>query len=472
MPCASSSNNNSTAPSGSLDSPALLLRRVVIVYERAGHGHLTAAEMLRSILQAEPGVEVLLKDGADLERGSGVTGDNLLVTLWNALIQRGCFKLADLIINHWFRLALFPLLSVSAAPQRVIARLKDLQPDAVVSTADAFSRTLGDAANELGVPFTVLPIEFSLFADVMHPDAEYLVYFNETARAIRRFDLTTPHFRFRIQDLAPFQAKTRFLLKWFRIYGLARTEPLLFQSAGGTAPELNSLPCHVIGPLRAPQDHCPAAEPADGQRLQILVASGSLGGRFVKRVVETLLAMPDLNADVIALCGRDEALARELQSHLPVSRNVSLECVGFVSDMPARLRRAGLLIARPSASLFLEAILAGLPLLIPAKATKNDTGTVDLTRAWRIGETYDDDAEIPTTLRRMLPRLAAYRAKLADVRARYAEPRLSIEARVRAVVWRQHKNKISPEQFNAMRKPILHLAPSVRNVAAGKPSLL
>ncbi len=55
----------------------------------------------------------------------------------------------------------------------------------------------------------------------------------------------------------------------------------------------------------------------------------------------------DLNAHVIALCGRD--------------------------DMPARLRRASVLVARPSASLFLESILAGVPLLIPAKATKNDS---------------------------------------------------------------------------------------------------
>jgi len=61
--------------------------------------------------------------------------------------------------------------------------------------------------------------------------------------------------------------------------------------------------------------------------------------------------------------------------------------------MPARLRPARL-VARPSASLFLESILAGVPLLIPAKATKNDSGTVDLIRAWRIGETYDSDDEV------------------------------------------------------------------------------
>jgi hypothetical protein len=104
--------------------------------------------------------------------------------------------------------------------------------------------------------------------------------------------------------------------------------------------------------------------------------------------------------------------------------------------MPARLRRASVLVARPSASLFLESILAGVPLLIPARATKNDSGTVDLTRAWRIGETYDHDDEIPATLARMLPNLGEYRARLKDVRARYPESREDVAARIRSVVWR------------------------------------
>lgn len=411
------------------------MRRAVIVYERAGQGHLAAAEVLRSILQAEPDVEVVLTDGEELERDGG--GENPLIALWNFLITRGWFRLADLILNHWFRVAIFPLLSVSATFPRVKSRLKAMRPDAVMSTADAFSRALGDAANEIGIPFTVLPIEFSIFADVMHPDASYLVYFEETARAIRRFDLTTPHFRLVIRDDATAREKLAYLFQWFTTYGVRRTEPLLFQGAGGVAPQANTLPCHVVGPLRDIADDAPAAEPGPNERPQILVASGSLGGRFVSLVVRALLAMPDLDADVTALCGRDESLVAELQALTPASAGVRLECCGYVNDMPARLRRTSVLVARPSASLFLEAILAGVPLLIPARATKNDSGTVDLTRAWRIGETYDHDDDIPATLTRMLPNLGEYRARLKDVRARYPEPRESVAARIRAVVWRR-----------------------------------
>ncbi len=420
-------------------SPTDRSRRVVIVYERAGQGHLAAAEVLREILEADPTVEVVLKDGAELEGDRA--GENPLVALWNWLIRRGWFRLADLILNHWFRVAIFPLLSVSSALPRAKSRLKAMRPDAIISTADAFNRALGDAANEIGVPFTVLPIEFCIFADMMHPDAEYLIYFEETARAIRRFDLTTPHFRYVMRDNATVREKIIYLVSWFQAYGVRRTEPLLFQAAGGNGPESNTLSCHVLGPLRDASHHAPVAERAWDQRPVIIVASGSLGGRFVSQAVGKLLAMPHLNADVIAICGRDRSLIDNLQALKPASETIALECCEYVDDMPARLRRASVLVARPSASLFLEAILAGVPVLIPAQATKNDSGTVDLTRSWRIGETYDGDDEIPATLTRMLSNLGEYRARLKDVRMRYTEPRANVEARVRSVVWRAHPSR-------------------------------
>ena len=408
-------------------------RRAVVVYENAGQGHRAAADVLRAILEADPAVEVVLLDGDRLERDR--PGSNPFVALWNALIRRGYFRLADLLINHWFRLAIFPVLAITAAG-KVKTRVKAMHPDAVVSTADVFSRPLGDAARELGVPFTVLPIEFSIFADLLHPEAHYLCYFEETARAIRRFDLTTPHFRMAIDETATLGDRLRFLAEWFGTYGVRRTEPLLFQAAGNTAPGTNTLACHVIGPLREPEDHAPAGGPPAGQRPQILVASGSLGGRFVSAAVRTLMAMPGVEADVVAICGRDDATVEALRRLPPAAGGVRLECCGYVSDLPARLRRASVLLARPSASLFLEAILAGVPLLIPARATKNDSGTVDLTRLWNIGETYDHERDIPSKLAGMLPHLADYRARLSEVRSRFPEARDRVAARIRSIVWR------------------------------------
>jgi len=411
-------------------------RRAVIVYESAGQAHRAAAEALRSILEVNDDVEVVLQDGEGLE--SETPGGNPFVKLWNFLIQRGWFRAADLIINHWFRLFIFPIFVVTVAP-KVKARLKALRPDAVLSTADVYSRPLGDAAGELGIPFTVMPVEFSIFADLLHPDAHCLCYFHETARAIRRFDLNTPHFRFAVEDHASLGRRLGFLTQWFRVYGLLRIEPLLFQAAGDNAPGTNRLACHVIGPLREPAHHAPPGEPAANKPPQILVVSGSLGGRYVFDVVHVLLAMPNLKADVVAICGRDDATLAELKALQHSEGGVRLECCGYVDDMPDRLRRASVLIARPSAYLFLETILAGLPLLIPARATKNDSGTVDLTRAWRIGETYEQNTEIPEKLVSMLSRLEEYRARLRDLRSRYPESYDGIGMRIREVVWRSVK---------------------------------
>jgi hypothetical protein len=409
-------------------------RRVVIVYERAGQGHRAAADLLRAILEADADVEVVLQDGEGLE--SDRPGEHPFVALWNTLIRRGWFRLVDVIFNHWFRLAIFPLLVVTAG-SRVKDRLKSLGPDAVVSTADVPNRALGDAANELGVPFTVLPTEFSIFADVLHPDAHYLCYFEEMARAIRRFDLTTPHFRIAIADRASLRDRLKYLVEWVTTYGVRTTEPLLFQAAGNPAPGTNALPCHVIGPLRQPQDYAPPVEPSPDQRPQILIASGSLGGRFVSGATRRLMAMSDLRADVVAICGRDRATLESLRALQADAGGVRLECCGYVDDMPARLRRASLVVARPSAGVFLEALLAGVPMLMPSRATKNDTGTIDLMRLWKVGETYDAEREIPARVRSMLPRLAEYRARLQGVRAQVSEPRDRVDARIRSIVWRR-----------------------------------
>jgi hypothetical protein len=408
-------------------------RRVVIVYERAGQGHRAAADVLRSVLEADADVEVVLQDGAELE--SDRPGDNPFIALWNTLVRRGWFRLADLLLNHWFRLVVFPVLMVTAA-SRVKDRLKALRPDAVVTTADVFSRPLGDVANELGVPFTVLPTEFSIFADLLHPDAHYLCYFEEMAQALRRFDLTTPHFRIAIDDRAPLRARLKYLAQWVTTYGVRRTEPLLFQAVGDPAPGLNSLHCHVIGPLRKPEDHAPPIEPSSERRPQILVVSGSLGGRFVAAATRALMAMPDLDADVVAICGRDHATLQRLRTFTASAGGVRVECHGYVDDMPARLRRASLVLTRPSAGVFLEAVLAGVPLLMPAPAMRNDSGTIDLVRLWKVGETYGAAREIPARVRSMLPRLAEYRARLRDVRERVLQPRERREALVRSVVWR------------------------------------
>ncbi len=407
-------------------------RRVVVVYERAGQGHRAAAEVLAEILGDEAGVQVVLVDATELEGGSEADAPNPFVRLWNLAIRRGWFGLADLTINHVFRVGVFPFMVVFLGP-RVRDRAMALAPDAIVSTADVYSRALGDAAIRLGVPFTVVPTETSVFADLLHPGAEYLCTFADVAEAIGRFDTSTPYFRTAVDELRGVRASARYLARWFRTYGIRRASPLLYQSAGGPGPRRNHMPCHVIGPLRRAADHAPPGTPPD--RTRVLVASGSLGGRFVTGWVDQLLGS-GLRGTVTALCGRDGRSRAALMAR-SAPPGLELDVRGYADDLPSLLRSASVLVARPSANLLIEAILAGLPVLIPSRCTLNDAGSATLVRRWGIGEVYDRDADRLPLLMRMLGDLAPYRARLEELLGAFPRDRDGVAEQVRRVVWRR-----------------------------------
>lgn len=414
-------------------------RRVLVVHSRAGRGHLATAEILAGILVGDPAVDVRLMAGEDLElpdpEDPGPIGEHRMVALWNLLIRRGWLRLADVLFNHLLRIVLFPFLLLGAG-HGIRRRVAEMRPDAIVSTADMYSRPLGDAARDLGVPFTVMPCEFSVFADALHPDAEYLCRFEETCSAIGRFDLDTPYFGTRLDTLDGFASGLRFLGAWFRTYGLRRLEPLLYQPAGGSGPRRNNLRCHVVGPLGPPASTGPPGPTASPDLPSIIVASGSIGGHHVTSSVDALIAEPALHARITALCGHSEAAVATLRSRSGIPGRIELEVEGFLDDLHGRLHRASLLVARPTAAFFVDAILADLPVLVPARATRNDMGTIDLVRRWGVGETYARDDDMATMAVRMLTRLDYYRSNLRRLRSRYPEPREIVAERVRGIVWR------------------------------------
>jgi UDP-N-acetylglucosamine:LPS N-acetylglucosamine transferase len=220
--------------------------------------------------------------------------------------------------------------------------------------------------------------------------------------------------------------------------------PSLFQSADDPTPGTNAIPCHTLGLFRRRADHAPVAVRGGPRPRHILVVSGSLGGRFVLNAVRTLVAAPSLDVRVIAVCGRDAAgleALRALQAWVGPER---LECLGYVDDLARRMREADVLLARPSANVFLEAVLAGLPMVVPSRTTLNDMGAVALVRRWGIGETYARHRDMVATLRGLLENLDAYRARVLDARSRRAASPEQAAARIRDVVWRRGAALKSP----------------------------
>lgn len=410
------------------------------MYSAAGSGHLRLAEAIGA---ADPDAEILLVEAGALERDGGPA--NPLNRLWDTMIRRGWFRAADLLINRALRTYLFPL-AVVTMTQTVIANTIRYAPDAIVTTADGYSLALGEAAAALGVPFTVAQSEHTVFADMLHPVAHYLCPSREVAQAIGRFDLAAPAFA------DPTAGSARFLLNWWREYGTRRVEGALVHSAGGRGPVRNRLPVTVIGPLLQPDYHAPPGTggPEPLQQPRLLVVSGSLGGRFVADTVRALVSGGRPGWTVIAVCGTDARLRDELGS-LAVQRSgtaPTLQVHGYVHDMPRLMREVDLLIARPSASVFNGAVLAGLPMLLPARATLNDLGAVELATRWGVGQSFQRITDLPDLVDGMLPRLPEYRRCAERIRARYPADLATLQGQVRQVVWRRTRSAPVADPLN------------------------
>lgn len=111
----------------------------------------------------------------------------------------------------------------------------------------------------------------------------------------------------------------------------------------------------------------PFSPPNPGERLQILVTGGSQGAQILGDAVPAAICrLPeDLRARIHV---EQQARPEQLDSvvHAYKSVGIDAEVASFFSDMPDRLNRAHLLIARAGASTLAEMTAVGLPgILIP-----------------------------------------------------------------------------------------------------------
>ncbi len=117
----------------------------------------------------------------------------------------------------------------------------------------------------------------------------------------------------------------------------------------------------------------PYAAPGDG-RINLLVIGGSQGARILSAVVPAALARldPDLRRRVSVMQqARPEDLAELRRAH--AANGVAAETAAFFDDVPARLARAHLVIARAGASTVAELTTIGRPaILVPYRYAADD----------------------------------------------------------------------------------------------------
>lgn len=154
---------------------------------------------------------------------------------------------------------------------------------------------------------------------------------------------------------------------------------------------------HVTGiPVDARFAALPSKEEArtrlglDHGRPLALVTGGGFGVGPMRRIVEQLVRDPALEAarlQVAVVCGRNGSLVRALEALAAGSRarlpretstggQVSLRVFGFTEEMPALMASSDVLIAKPGGLTVVEALAAGLPMIlygaIPGQEAHNE----------------------------------------------------------------------------------------------------
>ncbi len=100
----------------------------------------------------------------------------------------------------------------------------------------------------------------------------------------------------------------------------------------------------------------------DGAAFTVAIVMGGYGSPSIRHVVEQLEALEG-PCQVVACCGHNDRLCRELQALAVRSRNRVVP-LGFTTEIPTIMRASDVLITKPGATTLMEALTLGVPLVL------------------------------------------------------------------------------------------------------------
>lgn len=306
---------------------------VVIVYTDAGGGHRASAQALRSVLEADgryratlvnPYQEVL----AHLDPFTRLTGRNVEAT-YNELVLGG--GRTGLFCRGFFALSFIAVAFLRRAGRREFARLwAATRPDLVISVLPVLNPAMIDAIKTYRggtVPFAIMMTDWAEISPfVWFPKGCDYAAISGTEEGVARLRAKR-HPEERIFPTGGLLIRRQFLEPLPEDIGAARVELGL-----------------------------------EADRPTLVMSYGGHGGpRMVELADALALAASDAQLQVIFLCGRNETLARRLQSaHLPFPHLV----LGYRDDIHRYLALADLFVGKAGPQSISEALALGLPLLI------------------------------------------------------------------------------------------------------------
>jgi UDP-N-acetylglucosamine:LPS N-acetylglucosamine transferase len=389
-------------------------KKVLIIYEKMGMGHLRMANILEESLE-DKDIEIIKYAGSEL---IGDTSINTVVSLWNFFIKKNFIKTVDILLNFIFRIFIMPFVEVGNT-QKFYNRLEEIKPDIIVSTADGFNKVLGTYAKENGIPFYIFITEISLFIDLVNPYATHICYFDETGEAIRNYNFNHTYFSYDLNKTTTMFEKAAYVLHYYKDFVVQGYKNSIFRNPNTSLEKLNSGKYRVLGPLAERKhfkqknvDEIKEKYGFNNGYKTVVLASGSIGGRFLYEMVQLIFNEYKTNINLVVVCGKDEEMYNKLKNFQGISLNVNLMPFRYIENFDEVLAAADCIIGRPSAGIFIESILNRTPEITFRKATSNDKGTLTMIEKYKIGKVVDSNIEVIAALEEILLNKELYQRNL------------------------------------------------------------
>lgn len=398
-------------------------KKVLVVYEKMGMGHLRMAKILEDILQGE-NAEIITMAGSEM---IGSTSVNTIVKLWNFCIKKNLIKTVDLLLNFIARIFILPFVEVSDTTP-FYKKLEEINPDIIISTADGFNKALGVYAKEKGIPFYIFITEISTFLDLVNPYATHICYFNETGEAIQSYNFDNAYFSFKLNKDTTLFGKIHYTLRYYKDFVYQGYKNSIFRNPNKRLEKVNEAKFKVIGPLAEKKhfsnkniDSIKEKYGFDNGKDNVVLASGSIGGKFLSEMVELICKTYNKPLNLIAICGRDEAIYEEIIRFKATNPNIDINLMPFkyIGNFDEVLSAADCLIGRPSAGIFIESLLNKTPEITFRKATSNDKGTLTMIEKYNIGKVVEKNSEVAVALEAILTNKSFYKNNIEKLLNQY-----------------------------------------------------
>jgi UDP-N-acetylglucosamine:LPS N-acetylglucosamine transferase len=369
-------------------------------------------------------VEITVTAGSDIQQTDDVY---TIVKLWNYFIKKNLIRSCDIFINFALRMFVIPLLE---AKQDAVfmEKLGKFEPDIIVSTADGFNKAIGSYTSERNIPFYIFITEISTFYDLVNANATHICYFNETPEAIRSYNFEDAFFSWRLDSNTTFLKKVRYVLKNYNDFVLHAHSNSIFRNPNRPLERMNDAKCEVIGPL-AEKKHFIPKDPLEmksklgipGDRDTVLIASGSIGGGFLMEMVRAICKRYAKPVNLLVICGRDKDIYNKVIEYRDKNKNSMINIMPFeyINNFEEYLSASDCIIARPSAGIFIESMLHGVPMITFDKVTSNDKGSLTMIEKYNIGEVCSGKGELVQAMEKLLEYKDEYKSNINKLLKNY-----------------------------------------------------